>query len=351
MKPFIVTVDSEKYPVYVERNALSTLGERLKAVSGRALVVTDRNVWPLYGEAVQSSLEQAGVAFDVEVLPPGEPTKSADMLLRLYARLAELGHTRSDAVLTLGGGVIGDLAGMAAATWLRGVPFVQVPTTLLAQVDSSIGGKVAIDLPQGKNLVGAFHQPRFVLIDPAFVKSLPEREFACGMGEVIKHAAIADATLFELLERKPGRAAVTGNLAAILQRNLSVKRAAVRHDERDHGARMTLNFGHTIGHALERQAGYEGISHGEAIAIGMCHITARSEAMGLTKLGTAARLRALCQAFGLPTALEQDKREGLLQAMALDKKTRGNTITLALLQDIGAVRLETVALDQLELFL
>lgn len=351
MKPFLVSVDSGKYPVFLERGALATLGERLKAVTNRAFIVTDEHVWPLYGAAALSALQQAGVQAEAEVLPAGETTKCHGMLSRLYDRLAALGYTRSDAIVAFGGGVIGDLAGFAAATWLRGVPLVQVPTTLLAQVDSSIGGKVAIDLPQGKNLVGAFYQPRFVLMDPAFVKTLPDREFGCGMAEIIKHGAIADAALFELLERKSGRVAVSGNLAVILKRNLSVKRDAVRHDERDNGARMKLNFGHTIGHALERRMGYDNISHGEAVAIGMCHITARSEALGLTAPGTAARLRALCQAFGLPTVLNPEWREGLLETMMLDKKTRGSTITLALLDKVGACRLETVALDQLELFL
>ena len=351
MKPFLVSVESGKYPVFLERGALETLGERMKTMASRVLVVTDEHVWPLYGPAAQAALQQAAVQADVEVLPAGETTKCAEMLFRLYDRLAELGFTRSDAIVAFGGGVIGDLAGFAAATWLRGVPLVQVPTTLLAQVDSSIGGKVAIDLPQGKNLVGAFYQPRFVLMDPAVVKTLPDREFGCGMAEIIKHGAIADATLFELLERKSGRVSVSGNLAAILKRNLSVKRDAVRHDEQDNGQRMKLNFGHTIGHALERRLGYDTISHGEAVAIGMCHITTRSEALGITEPGTAARLRALCQAFGLPTVLDPEVRGSLLETMMLDKKTRGKSITLALLDKIGSSRLETVALDQLELFL
>ena len=351
MKSLLVSTDSGKYPVVIERGCLKTLGSRLRGLGVQVFIVTDETVWSLYANEVKQALESTAVKFHVEVIPPGEQSKSGDMLFRLYSSLAKQGVTRSDYVLALGGGVVGDLAGMAAATWLRGVRFAQVPTTLLSQVDSSIGGKVAIDLPEGKNLVGAFYQPKFVLVDPDVLQTLPDREFACGMGEVIKHAAIADPILFETLERRPGRAAVSRNLPAIIRRNLAIKRTVVKQDEKDNGPRMMLNFGHTIGHAIEKAAGYTGITHGEAIAIGMCHITARSEAMGITKPGTAARLRSLCEAFGLPSVLVENKRLGLLETMALDKKTRGGSITLALLTDVGQCVLRTVPIDELEMFL
>ncbi len=353
MMPLYVHAGGHRYPVHISGSSLGSLGKLLASAlpGSRAFIVSDKTVWGLYGEAVRKSLEGAGIRFIEEAVPPGEPSKSAEVLFRLYSVMAREGFSRSDAVVAVGGGVVGDLAGMASATFLRGMRFVQVPTTLLAQVDSSIGGKVAVDIPEGKNLVGAFHQPDFVLIDPDVLESLPDSEFSCGMAEVIKHAAIADAGLFTLLEKCGGRAGLRKRLPAVIRKNLAIKRAVVNRDERDNGPRMMLNFGHTLGHALEKQAGFTGLTHGEAVAMGMCHITHVSEALGMTAAGTAERLAKLCAAYGLPAEPPEGFREGMLETMARDKKVRGGSVTLVLLKEIGKCFLHTVRLDEMGRFL
>lgn len=353
MLPFIVKAGNSRYPVTIRRGSLSTIGQRFAEVmkDGKVFIVSDETVWKLYGSAVSASMEAAGVRFHAEAVPPGEQSKSAGVLFRLYSVMAQQGYSRSDTVLALGGGVVGDLAGMAAATFLRGMNFVQAPTTLLSQVDSSIGGKVAVDLPEGKNLVGAFHQPRFVIIDPDVLDTLPDLQFSSGMGEVIKHAAIADEGLFKKLESHAGREAIHKYLPEVIRENLAIKRAVVQRDERDEGPRMILNFGHTIGHALEKQAGFVGLTHGEAVARGMCRITRISEALGLTAPGTAERLAVLCRAFGLTVDLPEGTFESLADTILRDKKVRGGTITLVLLKEIGSGFLHTIRTEEIGRFL
>ncbi len=351
--PLQVKTGNHKYPVTIKRGALSTVGERLAdvAAGARVFVVTDQTVWSIYGKAVEASLNAAGVAFHVEPVPPGEQSKTSGVLFGLYSSMARQGFSRADWVLTVGGGVVGDLGGMAAATFLRGMRYAQVPTTLLSQVDSSIGGKVAVDIPEGKNLVGAFHQPMFVLIDPDSLDTLNDEQYACGMAEVIKHAAIADEGLFRKLERFAGREALRRHLPDVIRENLVIKRDVVQRDEKDEGPRMMLNFGHTIGHALEQKAGFTGITHGEAVSRGMCHITRVSEALGLTESGTAERLAGLCLKFGLPVELPDASREGLMEVILRDKKVRGGAITLVLLKQIGDHLLHTIRTEELGRFL
>ncbi len=351
--PLQVRTGGHRYPVVIKRGALNTVGERLAeaAPGARVFVVTDQTVWAIYGNAVEASLTAAGVAFHMEAVQPGEQSKSAETLFGLYSAMAKQGFSRADWVLTVGGGVVGDLGGMAAATFLRGMRYAQVPTTLLAQVDSSIGGKVAVDIPEGKNLVGAFHQPMFVLIDPDTLDTLPDEQFACGMAEVIKHAAIADEGLFRKLEKFAGREALRKHLPDVIRENLIIKRDVVQRDERDNGPRLMLNFGHTIGHALEQKAGFAGITHGEAVAKGMCHITRVSEALGLTEPGTADRLAGLCLKFGLPVELPDTSRQSLIEVILRDKKVRGGTITLVLLKQIGSHFLHTIQTEELGRFL
>lgn len=351
--PLIVKAGSSRYPVHIRRGALSAVGAKVaeSAQGARIFVVSDETVWSIYGKPFSGSMDTAHVAFQHIAVPPGEQSKSAEALFKLYSAMAQGSFTRSDWVLALGGGVVGDLAGTAAATFLRGLNWALVPTTLLSQVDSSIGGKVAVDIPEGKNLVGAFHQPKWVLIDPDVLDSLPDDEFACGMGEVIKHAAIADAGLFKELEMHRGRQEACRHLPEIIRKNLVIKRNAVGRDERDAGPRMTLNFGHTIGHALEKQAGFAGLTHGEAVAIGMCHITRVSEALGLTLPGTAERLSALCKAYNLPVELPEGARDSLPETIALDKKNRGGALTLVLLKEIGKCFLHTIKAEEMGRFL
>ncbi|MBQ7848476.1 MAG: 3-dehydroquinate synthase, partial [Clostridia bacterium] len=251
--------------------------------------------------------------------------------------------TRKDAVLALGGGVIGDLTGLAAATFLRGVHFVQAPTTLLAQVDSSVGGKVAVDLPQGKNLVGAFYQPDLVVIDPDTLNTLTDEFWRDGLGEVVKYGCIGDAELFALLEKAApgGRAALMAQIDTILRHCVQAKADVVAQDERDTGLRMTLNFGHTIAHAVETCQHYTGLRHGEAVSLGMHVMTRLTEHKGMTAPGTADRLDALLIALGMPMQLPGIPEEKLISAMFMDKKSFGQVLRVIALNHIGKCFIHT----------
>ena len=254
---------------------------------------------------LSGQLEAAGAQVSTAVLPAGETTKSPEHLSRLYDMFLDAGLTRSDSVFALGGGVIGDLAGYAACTYLRGVHFVQVPTTLLAQVDSSVGGKVAVNHVRGKNLLGAFYQPELVLIDCDTLATLDDRQFGAGLGEVIKYGCIADRALFEQLESLGSRASLLPALDGIIARCCEIKARYVREDPHDHGIRMQLNFGHTLAHALENALGYGTLLHGEAVCIGMGAAAGWGEALGVTPLGTRERIKRLLDAYGLPTQVPQ----------------------------------------------
>ena len=334
-----VPLGNRTYPVRIERGLLSRLGPLMRETMGpcAVMIVTDDNVGPLYLDRVRTTLEAAGFTAHSVVLPHGEQTKCLASLARLYDELCGAGITRRDVVLALGGGVIGDLAGLAAATYLRGVRFVQAPTTLLAQVDSSVGGKVAVDLPQGKNLVGAFYQPEVVYCDPDTLETLTDDYWRDGLGEVIKYGCINDETLFGLLEKcaPGGRPALMAEIDAILTRCVQAKADVVAQDERDTGLRMTLNFGHTVAHAVETCQHYEGLRHGEAVALGMRVITRLSEGRGLTAPGTSERLNALLDRLGMPSALPDIPEAQLLAAMTHDKKTAGKTLRVILLESIG----------------
>ena len=339
MEKLTVALKERAYPIYIRRGLVDQAGPYMARILGTCAVavVTDDNVAPLYLGRVEKSLEAAGFRCVNIVLPHGEKTKCMDSLSRLYAFFAENHITRRDAVLALGGGVMGDLAGLAAATWLRGVRYVQLPTTLLAQVDSSVGGKVAVDLPQGKNLMGAFWQPSLVLVDPDTLSTLTDRTWRDGLGEVVKYGAGFDAALFQLLEASApgGRAALMTHIDDILLRCIRIKADIVANDERDTGMRMLLNFGHTMGHAVETVQGYNGLSHGEAVAAGMAAISRIAVEKGLTEPAALARLIALQEALGLPTELPDLPEEGLLAAMGQDKKNMGKELTVVLMRDIG----------------
>lgn len=309
MKTITVPLGSRTYPIYIGSGLIDRAGEFFaKHLPGRAAaIITDDHVAPLYLKRVCDSLDAAGVRHAEIVLPHGEATKCLEKLTELYGFLSDSHITRSDAVIALGGGVMGDLAGLAAATWLRGIPFMQIPTTLLSQVDSSVGGKVAVDLPQGKNLVGAFWQPSVVLCDPDTLLTLTDRYWTDGLGEVVKYGCIHDEPLFALLEEKApgGREGVMSAIDEILSHCIQAKADVVAQDETDHGLRATLNFGHTVGHAVETVQGYGGVSHGEGVAIGMNVITRLSEQRGQTAAGTAERIEKLCKALNQPTELPQ----------------------------------------------
>ncbi len=319
------------YPVYIANGILAESGALIKQHSqGRScVIVTDDQVAPLYLAGVEKSLRQAGFSCSSVILAAGEQTKSLASLTYLYERFHQQGLTRLDPVLALGGGVIGDLAGFAAASWLRGVPLFQLPTTLLAQVDSSLGGKTGLDLVQGKNLVGAFYQPRAVLMDPAVLASLPPRRLAEGMAEVIKYALIGDPAMLERLEQK------AADLDWLVRRCAASKIKIVAEDELDQGGRMLLNFGHTVGHAIEKVSGYSLYSHGEAVAAGMVIAARIGELTGQTRPGTARQIKQLLKLYQLPVSVDLPGRD-LAAALDSDKKKLGDMIHFILLQEAGA---------------
>ena len=338
----IVTVTApaaqERYDIHIENGLLSRAGTLLAPyASRRACVVADEHTAPLYGDALLRALHEAGAEASLIALPAGETTKCPEQLAALYDAFLSAGLTRADAVFALGGGVIGDLAGYAACTYLRGVHFVQVPTTLLAQVDSSVGGTVAVNHPRGKNLLGAFYQPELVLIDPDTLATLDARQFGAGLGEVIKYGCIEDRELFEELEALGSRKALIPQLSRIVARNCASKARFVAEDPHDHGVRMKLNFGHTLAHALENELGYGVLLHGEAVCIGMVAAARWGEKLGVTPAGTADRIERLLAAYGLPHALPDAlSRERLEKTMALDKKAAGKTVRAVLLTELGA---------------
>ena len=331
------------YEVIVGRALLAGLGEVVAPLArGRTVVVTDETVAALHGPAVLSSLEAAGVRARLLTVPPGEGSKSFGELERVLDRLAAFGLDRTDLVVALGGGVVGDLAGLAAALYMRGIDFVQVPTTLLAQVDSSVGGKTAIDTPRGKNLVGAFHQPRLVVADIDVLATLPERQLRSGWAEVLKHGLICDSAFFDWLAGE-GAAGAAGDPAALeraVVRSVEIKSTIVGEDQREAGRRALLNLGHTFGHALEAELDFDEtrLTHGEAVALGCAMAFRFSARQGLCATAGAERVTATLAAAGLPVRLEAAGRfsaEALLKRMAGDKKAEGGRLTLVLARAVG----------------
>ena len=334
MKTLHVTVPNHEYDILIGKNILNQAAESVKNVSNPAkiMIVTDENVNRFYGERLINSLKQIAEVKTV-VLPAGETTKSLDFLKQLYDAAFDFGMTRADLMVALGGGVVGDLAGFCASTLFRGVDVIQIPTTLLAQVDSSVGGKTAIDVPQGKNLVGTFYQPKQVIIDTETLKTLPGKEFASGLAEVIKYGAIWDKALFSRLEKAEGKDVLMENIADIVFTCCDIKRQVVEKDEHDTGLRMILNFGHTAGHIVEKAYHYTGYTHGQAVAFGMIVASRLGEKMGRTAPGTAERVLKLIKKNGLPTAIDIEEQQ--LMGAALDKKATGSSISVILLKEIG----------------
>ena len=343
MKTLHVNLPGRAYAIHIEDGMLNRAGEMVKSVfhGEKITVVTDSNVGPLYGGRLRESLEAQGFRVHMSQIPAGEASKCSHQLFWLYDEMLAFGMTRTDLVIALGGGVAGDLAGYAAASLLRGISLIQIPTTVLAQVDSSVGGKVAIDLPQGKNLVGAFYQPKLVLIDPESLRTLNDRVLSDGMAEVIKYGAIRDAGLFALLEKIKSREELFAKIGEIVYTCCDIKRSVVEEDEMDTGGRMILNFGHTFGHAIEKQYHYETYTHGEAVGIGMVMACGYGEKRGITPAGTAERMMRILRQYQLPTSVEMDP--GVLKgAMAVDKKGEGSRINLILLREIGEACIEKI---------
>lgn len=340
-----VTVRASKtYDIHIERGLLSKCGGLIAQVHPRcvAAVITDDNVDKLYGARVCASLENAGFSPKKMVVPHGEQSKNLNTLGAILNFLADNGLTKSDLVVALGGGVVGDIAGFAAAVYLREIPFVQLPTSLTAAIDSSVGGKTAVDLPAGKNLAGAFCQPILTICDTAALDTLPDQYFADGCAEGLKYGMIADPELFESFRAGVHRR----DMDDIVARCVEIKADLVCQDERDQGARQLLNFGHTIGHAVERCSGYT-TPHGHGVAVGMTAMCRAAYALGLSQQNCTPALLEALDACHLPSSCPYSADQ-LAQAALQDKKRRGDQITLIVPEKIGQCRRETVPVDQLQ---
>lgn len=329
-----VTVNASKcYDILIDKGLIDRCGELIGCAvrSRRFCVVTDDVVDGYYGDRVVKSLADKGFAAVKFVFPNGEASKAHSTLLKLYDFLAENGFTRSDCLIALGGGVVGDLTGFAAATYMRGVGFIQIATTLLAQTDSSVGGKTAVNIDGGKNLVGAFYQPDLVLCDIETLGTLTPENFACGMAEVVKYGMIRSAELFDILEKRD----IKENIAEIIRRCVTIKAQVVENDEREKGERMLLNFGHTLGHAIEKYYNFSGITHGNAVAIGMSVFSHIAEEKGMCASGVSERLDNLLKKCSLP--VKTDVPMDILYKYSLgDKKRSASGINIVICSDIGA---------------
>jgi 3-dehydroquinate synthase len=340
MKKIDVRTGQSSYSIYIGAGILAQTGEKLKTLGlkDKAVVITNPTVNKLYGAIVRQSLDEAGFKTTVMVVPDGEEYKTLESAGKLYEQLAEWGAERSTAILALGGGVIGDLAGFVAATYMRGVPLVQLPTTLLAQCDSSIGGKTAVDYKQLKNEIGTFYPPKMTISDITTLQSLPEKKFTGGMAEVIKHAVIKDEQFFSYLDGNLDRIKSLDNnvLEAVVAKSAQIKVEFVEKDEKDIGIRNILNFGHTVGHAVESVSHFQ-VSHGQGVSIGMTAAARIAVRMELMDKESAARLEKLLQKAGLPTKLPQMEVKHVMQAMRYDKKVQGGKIRFVLPRAIGQV--------------
>ena len=331
----MVNLGEHSYPIYIKQGILQEVGSYIGEIfhGKKIMIISDDTVYGYYGEQVKGCLEGVYQCY-THIIEHGEQSKNLDTAKEIFTSLIDANLTRSDLIIALGGGVVGDLAGFVASTYLRGVAFVQIPTTLLAQVDSSVGGKVAVDLPQGKNLVGSFYHPKLVLIDPSVLDTLTDGYFKDGMGEVIKYGCIQSRILFERLASYQSKEALLKDMEEIIYICVDCKREVVEEDEKDTGRRMILNFGHTLGHALEQYYGYVRESHGEAVAIGMYQIMKQAEEQGIVEKGMAQEIQALLQCYGLPTACDVENIK-LLDGIRKDKKNLDGALNIILLQEIG----------------
>ena len=335
---------SRDYDVLVERGLLDKSGELIKEATGskKAAIISGDIVFPLYGERLKRSLEAAGMETEVFVLPHGEQSKTLANYGNILEFLSRKHFGRSDVLVAMGGGVTGDITGFAASTYQRGMNFVQVPTTLLAAVDSSVGGKTAVDLPGGKNQVGSFYQPALVVCDPELLATLPEEEFACGCAEVIKYAVLGSRDFFDRLKALP----VSQQIGDVICTCVEMKRDVVAQDEYDRGLRQLLNLGHSFGHAVEACSRFT-VLHGQAVAIGMAAITRAAVAKGLCSEKTLAELLELLEQYGLPVRCEYSLDE-MYAASLLDKKLTGGMMHLIVPEEIGRCRIVAVATEDVK---
>lgn len=329
MEKVLVDLGAASYEIFIGEDILGGVDE---FVRGKALLVTQKNIFDL-----------CALPYDVAFIPDGETSKSLSEAEKLYTRAIEVGLDRKSVVIALGGGVVGDLAGFVAATFMRGINLIQIPTTLLAQVDSSVGGKTAVNHALGKNLIGAFHQPRAVFIDLNFLKTLPEREIKSGLGEVVKYGVISDANFFAYLEDNADKILQRDlkTLAHVVKRSCEIKAAVVSADEKESGLRRILNFGHTMAHAVEEQTAYKTYRHGEAVAIGMMAAALISCELGKTSADNVARLERLLRRFGMLTTCTGLDADKLYAVTLRDKKTVGGVVNWVLMRDFGSVEVSS----------
>lgn len=336
-----IALPHHRYEVLIEPNLFDQLGEIVAAHAkhGRCALIADANVSRIYGDRAVESLRRNGYEVITAAVPPGEEHKNLQTVRRLYDAALEHRLERRSPAIALGGGVIGDTVGFVAATYLRGVPFIQVPTSLLAMVDSSVGGKVGVNLPGGKNLIGAFYHPVVVVIDPMVLQTLPPRELRCGLAECIKHGVIRDESLFEFIRENLPRiqALKPATMVELVRRNVEIKATVVMEDEKEASVRAHLNFGHTFAHAIEATAGYGVIEHGEAVALGMVAAAHLAADLNLCDSSVPERIRSLLDAVALPTKAELPPTPTLMDAMTLDKKVKDNRLRFVLPERIGSV--------------
>jgi 3-dehydroquinate synthase len=352
MQTLAVNLGDRSYPIHVGTGILEQAGELLKQVGirGKVAVVTNPTVAQLYLDPIHEALSNAEFEVVPILLPDGEEHKNLKSLASIYDRLISERFERKSCVLALGGGVVGDLAGFAAATYLRGVPYVQVPTTLLAQVDSSVGGKTGVNHENGKNLIGAFYQPKLVIIDVAVLRTLPPRELVAGLAEVIKYGIIQDPALFQLLEQRLENLLGLDRelLSQVIAVSCAIKARVVEADERENDIRAVLNFGHTIGHALEAVTGYRQLLHGEALGVGMVKAAALSVRHGFCDSASFNRVVALVRKAGLPVEMPPGvSLQNLIQAMEVDKKVAGGKIKFVMCEGIGKTRFHSLAPNEI----
>lgn len=344
MNNIMVNLSHKTYPIYIEKGLMNSIGKEIKKIynGNKIAIVTDSNVNGFYGNKLEENLKKENFNVKTLVVEAGEKSKSFEVLLKLYDELLGFEITRGDLIIALGGGVVGDLTGFAAATTLRGIPFVQIPTSLLAQIDSSIGGKVAVDLPIGKNLIGNFYHPEAVFIDPDVLKTLDKKFLHDGMGEVIKYGAIKDKDLFHKLMEFKDDNDLLNHIDDIIYRCCSIKKEVVEKDEKDKGDRMLLNFGHTLGHVIEKYFNYEKYTHGEAVSIGMYKITEKSEAMGITEKGTSEFIKKVLIKYELPYEVEALDKDKVLETISMDKKNDRDRINIILLNKLGEAFIKNI---------
>ncbi|MGG7097220.1 3-dehydroquinate synthase [Clostridium sardiniense] len=337
MKELLVNLGENSYNIEIEKGLIKDVPKRIRKVFNgeKIFIITDKNVDKYYGDIVLNSLKEDGFIVEKYAINPGEESKSFNTLPEVYEKLLDFKLTRKDLIITLGGGVVGDLGGFVASTFLRGVSFIQIPTSLLSQVDSSVGGKVGVDLPRGKNLVGSFYQPKRVLIDPNVLGTLDEKFYKDGMGEVIKYGCIRDRDLFNLLNSLNSREEVMEHIEDIIYTCCNIKRIIVERDEKDLGERMILNFGHTLGHAIEKYYGFSEFTHGEGVAIGMYLITKLAEGKGLVNKEFSEDVKNILVRYGLPFEVELEDKDAIIETISLDKKNMGSRLKVIIMKEIG----------------